>query len=215
MFGNVDRAMRALLIVGGINWLAVAAGKFDFVARLFGRRFGQPNVASRVVYGLVGGSALYTLARWIEKEVSGGEGSRTATGKRVSDVMTTAPKAVETSATVAEAAKLMKSEDVGSLPVLQEGRLVGIVTDRDFAIRVVAEGRDPQSVTVEEIATRSPDTASPEQDLDEALRLMARRQVRRLPVVEGGRLVGILAQADVAEEAPRERTGKVVEEISR
>jgi CBS domain-containing protein/uncharacterized membrane protein YuzA (DUF378 family) len=215
MFRNLDRAMKALLIVGGINWLTVAAGKFDFVARLFRRRFGQPNVGSRVVYGLVGGSALYTLARWIEKEAFGGGDSKAAIGKRVRDVMTEQPKAVEPSTTVAEAAKLLQSQDVGSLPVVQEGQLVGIVTDRDIVTRVVAEGRDPNSLPVEEIATRSPDTASPEQDLDEALRLMARKQVRRLPVVEDGRLIGILAQADVAEEAPRKRTGEVVQKISR
>ena len=213
VLGNVDRAMRALLMVGGINWLSVAAGKFDFVAALTGRGFGKPSVGTRVVYGLVGGSALYTLSRWIQQEAISGEASTSRT--RVRDAMTANPTAVQPAATVAEAAKKMKAEDVGSLPVVEGARLVGIITDRDIAVRVVAEGGDPRSATVAEIASRELETATPEQDLDEALRLMARRQVRRLPVVEGNRLVGMLAQADVAEQAPHTRTGEVVEKISR
>jgi CBS domain-containing protein/uncharacterized membrane protein YuzA (DUF378 family) len=213
--------MRALLIVGGINWLSVAAGKFDLVAAATGRSFGRPNVPARVVYGLVGGSALYTLSRWIQQEAFGGTGSGgtpAAQGRdrrRVRDAMTPDPKAVQLSAPIAEAAKQMQAQDVGSLPVVDDGRLVAIVTDRDIAVRVVAAGRDPQKTTVADVATREPETVAPEQDLDEALRLMARRRVRRLPVVEAGRLVGLLAQADVAQEAPPHRTGEVVEQISR
>jgi CBS domain-containing protein len=109
----------------------------------------------------------------------------------------------------------MRDEDTGIIPIVDGDRLVGTITDRDLAIRVVAEGRDPQTTTVAEVASRDLVTIDPQQDLDEALRLMARHQVRRLPVVEeDGKLVGILSQADVAREASPEETGRVVEEIS-
>ena len=212
MLRDVDRAMKALLIIGGINWLSVAAGRFNLIAA---RRFGQTNLMARIIYGLVAGSALYTLSRWIQKEAFGGRGGETMTGKRVREAMTPNPTSIQASATIAEAAKLMKSKDVGSLPVVEDDRLVGIVTDRDIAVRVIAEGGDPRSTQVGEVASRNLETATPEQDLDEALKLMARRQVRRLPVVEGDRLVGILAQADVAEEAPVASHSEVVEKISR
>ena len=135
--------------------------------------------------------------------------------KSIRDAMTTNPRGVEVSTPVVEAAKLMKSEDVGSLPVTEGDRLVGMVTDRDIVIRVVAEGKDVQTSTVGEIASRDLVTVDPQQDLDEALRLMAQHQVRRLPVVEeDGRLVGILAQADVAQQGQDTKTGQLVEQIS-
>jgi CBS domain-containing protein len=136
-------------------------------------------------------------------------------GKNVRDVMTSNPRSIEPSTTVTEAARLMKAEDVGSLPIVDGDQLVGVVTDRDIVIRVVAEGKDLQSTTAGEIASRDLVTVDPEQDLDEALRLMAQHQVRRLPVAEeDGRLVGILAQADVARVGKDEKTGQVVQEIS-
>jgi CBS domain-containing protein len=138
--------------------------------------------------------------------------------KSIRELMTTSPKTVDTSAKVVDAARLMRQEDVGPVPVVENGdRLAGIVTDRDIVLRVVAEGGDPQSTTVGEIMSRDLVTVDPDQPLDEALRLMARHQVRRLPVCEeDGRLVGIVAQADVATELGDDRrTGQVVEEISR
>ena len=135
--------------------------------------------------------------------------------KNIRDAMTSNPRNVEPNTTVVEAARLMKSEDVGSLPVVEGDRLVGMVTDRDIVLRVVAEGKDVQSATVAEVASKDLVTVDPQQDLDEALRLMAQHQVRRLPVVEeDGRLVGILAQADVAQQGDDARTGQVVQEIS-
>ena len=125
--------------------------------------------------------------------------------KHVRDVMSSNPRTVEPSATVVEAARAMKEEDVGPLPIAEGDRLVGILTDRDIAIRVVAEGKDPQSTTVEEIASRDLVTIDPEQGLDEAMRLMAQHQVRRLPVRD---------DADVARVSHDERTGEVVEQIS-
>jgi CBS domain-containing protein len=129
--------------------------------------------------------------------------------------MTENPSTCEASTPVIEAAKVMAREDVGPIPVVEGGRLTGVVTDRDLVVRVLAEGRDPQSTTVGEIATGDVVTISPDASLDEALKLLASNKVRRLPVVEGDRLVGILAQADVARHAQEVQTGEVVEEISR
>ena len=135
--------------------------------------------------------------------------------QRIREVMTSNPSSIEPSSPIAEAARIMKQEDAGVVPVTENGRLSGMVTDRDIAIRVVAEGKDPQSTTVREVASTDLVTVDPEQDLDEALRLMAQHQVRRLPVVEeDGRLVGVLAQADIAREGDDKQTGQVVQEIS-
>lgn len=136
-------------------------------------------------------------------------------GMNIREVMTSEVKACEPSATVVEAAKLMAQEDVGPIPVVEDGRLVGIVTDRDIVVKGVARGGDLSSTTVGDIASRDLVTISPDADMGEALDLMAENQVRRLPVVEGDRLVGIVAQADVARQGRDKKTGEVVEEISR
>jgi CBS domain-containing protein len=135
---------------------------------------------------------------------------------KIRDVMTSDPRTVEPSATVQDAAKAMRDQDVGPIPIVEDGSLSGILTDRDIVVRVVAEGKDPSSTTVRDIASRDLVTIDPEQTLDEALRLMAKHQVRRLPVCEeDGRLVGIVAQADVALEGDDRTTGEVVEKISK
>jgi CBS domain-containing protein/predicted MFS family arabinose efflux permease len=134
--------------------------------------------------------------------------------KSVREVMTPMVQAVREEQPLIEAARLMKSEDVGSLPVVQEGRLVGTLTDRDIVLRAVAEGADMKAVRVGDIASHEPVTVSPDQGLDEALSLMAKHRVRRLPVVEDGALVGILAQADVALEAKEKDAGEMLEQIS-
>ena len=134
----------------------------------------------------------------------------------IRDVMTKDPQSLEGAASVIEAARLMRDEDAGIVPVVEGEKLVGTVTDRDIAVRVVAEGKSPESVTVGEIASRDLVTIDPQQELSEALRLMARHQVRRLPVVEeDGRLVGIVAQADIARNASDAQTGDLVEDISK
>jgi CBS domain-containing protein len=135
-------------------------------------------------------------------------------GKNVRDLMTQNPRAVRPDDTVVDAARMMRDENVGSLPVVDSDRLIGMITDRDLSVRVVAEGRDPSEVSVQEIASRNPVTAEATSDLNEALQLMARHQVRRLPVTEEGRLVGIIAQADVAGEIGDKQTGRLVEAIS-
>src|ERR671914_2318466 len=110
--------------------------------------------------------------------------------------MTTRPRAVEAQTPVREAARLLESEDVGSLPVVEEGaHLIGVVTDRDIAIRVVSRGLDPDETTVADIASRELVTLTPDDDLDDALTLMARAQVRRVPiVVREDELVGVVSQ---------------------
>jgi len=136
--------------------------------------------------------------------------------KKISELMSPNPCAIDADKPVAYAARMMKDEDVGLAPIVEGDRLVGTLTDRDIVTRVVAEGKDPQSVTVREVASTNLVTVDPKQDLDEALRLMASNQVRRLPVAEeDGRLVGVVAQADVAREAKDKQTGELVEEISK
>jgi CBS domain-containing protein len=134
--------------------------------------------------------------------------------KSIRELMSGDPCSIDADKSVAYAAKMMRDEDVGLAPIVEGDRLVGTLTDRDIAIRVVAEGRDPESTTAREVASTDVITIDPQGELDEALRLMAQHQVRRLPVVEGGRLVGIVAQADVARHGDDRQTGQVVEQIS-
>lgn len=138
-------------------------------------------------------------------------------GTKISEVMTQRPRAVTAQTAVREAARLMDEEDVGSLPVVDDGeRLLGIVTDRDVAVRVVGRGLDADTTVVGEVATEKVAVLTPDHDLDEALRLMAREQVRRVPiVVRENQLVGMLSQADVARASKEKTTGEIVGAISR
>ena len=134
----------------------------------------------------------------------------------IRDLMTSNPTTIEPDKTVVDAAKLMRDEDAGLIPVVEGQKLIATITDRDIALRVVAEGKDASSTKVRDVASTRLVTVDPDQDLDEALRLMAKNQVRRLPVVEeDGKLVGIVAQADVARHTSDEKTGEVVEQISK
>jgi CBS domain-containing protein len=136
--------------------------------------------------------------------------------KIVAEAMTVNPRTVSRPTAVVDAAKIMLEEDVGSVPVVEDGELVGIVTDRDIVLRVVAAGRDPQTTYVEEIATPTPHSASAGESLDEAYERMAAWRIRRLPVVdEDERLVGMLAQADLVHELKDKKAGQLVDEISR
>jgi CBS domain-containing protein len=117
---------------------------------------------------------------------------------RVRDLMTSDPVTIEPQASVVDAARRMIQKEKGPLPVVEgDGRAVGMVTDRDIIARVVAEGRDPGSVTVEDIATRELITMGADQDFAEAARLMEEHGLDRLLVVEGERLVGIISEADI------------------
>jgi CBS domain-containing protein len=136
---------------------------------------------------------------------------------KIQDVMTRDPRSVAPETPVSEAARIMRDEDVGIVPVVDgDRRLVGVVTDRDIAVRIVAEGRDA-SVSVRDVMS-SDDlaTCTPDADVEQAMEQMASEQVRRIPVVdERGSLVGIIAQADVVRKASDDRKAEnTVERIS-
>lgn len=136
--------------------------------------------------------------------------------RTIRELMTQGPRTATPDDDVATVARWMRDEDAGALPVVEGERLVGMLTDRDVVVRVVAEGRDPASTRVGEVASRRLVTIDPQQGADEALRLMAQHQVRRLPVVEeDGKLVGVVAQADMAREADPTSVGEAVDRISR
>lgn len=116
----------------------------------------------------------------------------------VSEIMTQPAETVRASATVAEAAELMALYDVGSLPAREEDRIVGIVTDRDVVLRCIAPGLVPSATLVRTIMTRSPVTLPPSVPVDDAVWLFAHLHIRRLPIVEDGRVVGMLSADDVA-----------------
>ncbi len=116
----------------------------------------------------------------------------------VAEIMTTYPDALDAEASIRKAAQMMRDGDYGVVPITDEnGSLVGIVTDRDIVIKAVADGRDfDESIRV--CMTQSPDSIAQDTSVEEAMRLMAKRQVRRLPVVENGRLIGMLSLGDIA-----------------
>jgi CBS domain-containing protein len=133
----------------------------------------------------------------------------------VQAVMTKSPTTVTPDTPATEAARIMKTEDTGIVPIVDGDRLGGVITDRDLTLRILAEGKSPDT-KVGELASSDLVTIDPQQSLEEAARLMAEHQIRRLPVVEeDGRLVGILAQKDLAEAGHDTLTGEVVERISR
>jgi CBS domain-containing protein len=137
-----------------------------------------------------------------------------------SEIMTRDPEYCLPSDPVMKAAQLMKSEDVGPILIVDDKdgkRLAGIVTDRDLAIKVVAEARDPNTTTVKQVMTGDVVTCKETDDVEKALKLMEHHQVRRIPIVDhDNRLVGIIAQADVATRIEgQQKTGEIVEEISK
>lgn len=135
--------------------------------------------------------------------------------KTVASVMTSDPYIVTRDASVVDAATMMRDQNIGSVPIVENGYLLGIVTDRDLALRVVAEGLDPRTTKVEKIATANLHSAAPDESLDEVYERMAIWRIRRLPVVEGdGMLVGMIAQADLVHELKDKKAGQLVDEIS-
>src|SRR5919108_968127 len=137
-------------------------------------------------------------------------------GTKVGDVMTTRPRAVTPQTPLSEVAELMETDDVGAVPIVESDRLVGIVTDRDIVIRANAKGKDPRGMPAAEASSRELVAVSPDDDLSDALKVMAEHQVRRLAVTgEDERLLGVISQADVAQHAKEKQTGELVESISR
>ncbi|MDP9245018.1 MAG: CBS domain-containing protein [Chloroflexota bacterium] len=133
---------------------------------------------------------------------------------KVEELMTRDPKTLRPDSTCTEAATLMKREDCGSLPVVQDGKLVGIVTDRDIVLRAVAEKKDPATLKMSEIMTKGPATVGPDATAAEASKLMSDKQVRRLPVVDGGKLVGMLVIGQLARHESNSAAGDTLKDVS-
>ena len=131
------------------------------------------------------------------------------------DVMTGGAECVGENDTILDAAKRLKELDVGAMPICgEDNRLKGMLTDRDIVVKVLAEGKDPGSTKAGELGEGKPVTIGADDSVDEALKTMAEHQVRRLPVIDGHDLLGVVSQADLAKELPDEQVGDLVEAIS-
>jgi CBS domain-containing protein len=131
------------------------------------------------------------------------------------ELMSQGVECVNSTETLVEAARKMRDLDVGALPICGEDqRLKGMLTDRDIVVKCIAEGKDPNSLRASALAQGKPVTIGADDSAEETLRTMAKYQVRRLPVIDGHQLVGIVAQADVARALPNEIVGQVLEEVS-
>jgi len=129
--------------------------------------------------------------------------------------MTSGVECASVNDTLVDAARKMRDLDVGALPICgDDNRLKGMITDRDITVRCVAEGKDPSSVQVSELADGKPVTIGADDSLEEALRTMTEHDVRRLPVIDGHDLVGMISQADIATNLDASQTGGLVQDIS-
>jgi CBS domain-containing protein len=136
-------------------------------------------------------------------------------GKSARDIMTGDAECVQETDSILDAAKALADRDVGAMPICGEDeRLKGMLTDRDIVVKVLAQGKDPGSTKVSEIAEGKPVTIGADDSIEEALRTMSEHKVRRLPVIDGHELVGIISQADIARNLDDEKTGDLVEAIS-
>jgi CBS domain-containing protein len=138
-------------------------------------------------------------------------------GKTAGDVMTQNPECIGERDSVLDAAKRLAELDVGAMPICgEDDRLKGMLTDRDIVVKVLAQGKDPGSVQAGELGVGDGKTVTVGADdsIDEALHTMIDRHVRRLPVIDGQRLVGIISQADIATNLDEEKVGDLVEAIS-
>lgn len=136
---------------------------------------------------------------------------------KVQDVMTKNPSTVTPDALASEAARIMKRDDVGLVPVIDDSRrLIGVVTDRDLAVRIVAEGRDAQTRVSDIMSADGLATCRADEEVDRVMETMASEQVRRVPIVDDrGGLIGIVSQADIVRKAQDDRKAeKTVEQIS-
>lgn len=135
---------------------------------------------------------------------------------KIKDVMTESITCIKHNANVEKAAQLMKKLDIGSLPVCDNDQLlVGMVTDRDIVLRCVALGEDPKKLLVQDIMTVNPIAGDPEMDVDEAGRIMGDNQIRRLPIVDDGELVGVVSLGDLATKPNlKDEAGDILSEVS-
>src|SRR5204862_6139790 len=134
---------------------------------------------------------------------------------KVRELMTKDVVCANPESTLEEIAAMMKTADTGAIPVVDGDELVGVITDRDIVMRCIAEGKDPLETTAEEISSEDIHTIEPDIDADEALEIMERHQVRRLPGVEGGRLRGVISIGDVAVRGDARKSGEALEGVSR
>ena len=131
------------------------------------------------------------------------------------DIMTPDPKCVKEDQTLVEAARLLRDLDVGALPICgNDDRLKGMLTDRDIVVKCIADGGDPSTVTAGSLGQGKPVTIGADDDIREALEVMQEHQIRRLPVIDGHDLVGIISQADIALSLSATETSETVAEIS-
>jgi CBS domain-containing protein len=131
------------------------------------------------------------------------------------EIMTPTATFLEPSHTVADAARQMANDDIGAMPVCESGKLVGMITDRDLVLRVINEGRDPKATTIEDVVQKAEVvTIGADDSVEEAIRTMKDHAVRRLPVIDGRDLVGMVSQADIARALPDAKVGDLVGAIS-
>jgi CBS domain-containing protein len=131
------------------------------------------------------------------------------------EIMTKGADYLEESTTVLEAAKKLAAEDYGALPICDGDRLKGMITDRDIVVKVLAQDKDPATVKVIDLVQGEVVTIGADDPVEEAMRTMADHQVRRLPVIDGHKLVGMVSQADLARSADERKVGDTVEAISK
>jgi CBS domain-containing protein len=134
---------------------------------------------------------------------------------RAREIMTPDPTCVGTSQTVRDAAQVMVDKGIGAVPICgEDNRLKGMLTDRDIVVKVIAKGKDPRAITAGELAQGEAITIGADDDANEIMKTMAEHKVRRLPVIDGHRLVGIVSLADVAHALPNPQVGDLVEALS-
>jgi CBS domain-containing protein len=134
---------------------------------------------------------------------------------KVRDAMTERIAKAQPETTLEEIAMMMKTENTGAIPVVEEDELIGIVTDRDLVMRCIAEGGDPTDMTAEDIVSEEVETINPDSDIEEALQLMSQKQIRRLPVVDNGELIGMISIGDIAvKQGDQEESGRALKDVS-
>lgn len=133
----------------------------------------------------------------------------------VREFMTTDARCIKENESLADAARMMLDLDCGSLPICgDDGKLQGMITDRDIVLKCVAVGRDPREMMARDLATGTPHWVDADANVDAAIEIMEKYQVRRLPVIAGHKLVGIISQGDIARNYTEEKVGELVEHIS-
>ncbi|MEU6510275.1 MULTISPECIES: CBS domain-containing protein [unclassified Streptomyces] len=130
------------------------------------------------------------------------------------DIMHVGATCIQEDETLAEAARRMQELDVGALPICgPDDRLHGIITDRDIVVKCIAKGKDPRTMTAGHLEQGKPITVDADADTDQVLRTMEEHRIRRLPVTESHRLVGMISEADLARRLPEDQVGRFVEAV--